>query len=631
MPQVKDMMDNMVQHRKGIWGRFFSARMLLVIFLGFIAFVVYSNTIKNDYALDDVVAIVQNKMVVKGAAAIPEIMSSPYRRGYSKVQNDLYRPLSLVLFAVEYQIFGQDAEVGHLVNVLLYCGCVILLFLFLDRFFERKKTAIAFIAALIFAVHPIHTEVVANIKSGDELLCFFFAFLSLNIFLKYMRQGNIGLLLGGAVCFFLAMLSKESGVAIFGVIILTFFFYRNENRKRALYITACALIMVIAFLYVRYSVLNAYDTEYIANVSAIDNALAAHDILVSSRIATAMLILGMYLKLLFMPYPLICDYSYNTIPVVDFSNLWAIISVVIYLALVGYGIMSILKKRKDVFAFGILFFLIMIALVSNIPFLIGTTMGERLLFMGSVGFAVVVAFVIERLVIKDETGIKSLKKPKVLVIMVPLVLLFAGMTFARNRDWENNFTLYKADVEKASNSARLNFYLGLELGKMAINETDKQHANELRNEGIGYLTKSTEIMPDYADAQAALGTSYGFFSKFDSAEVHEKKAYDLYPQDEQTVNNLWLIYYNERKYQQSIEFAKKAIELNPAFINPYISMERCYLSLGKSDSAVYILHKAISLIGNSSYPYFELAQYYQSTGQADSTAKYSALAKRYRQ
>ena len=90
----------------------------------------------------------------------------------------------------------------------------------------------AFIAALLFAVHPLHTEVVANIKSSDEMLSFLFAFLAMNVFLKYSQSGKITQLLVGGLCIFLAYLSKETVITFLVIIPLVFFFYRSENKKQ---------------------------------------------------------------------------------------------------------------------------------------------------------------------------------------------------------------------------------------------------------------------------------------------------------------------------------------------------------------------------------------------------------------
>ena len=179
------------------------------LFLGFIAFCIYANTLQNGYALDDLTAIQDNSLVRKGITAIPEILSTPYHYGSFRARengpaiDDLYRPLSLVIFSIEYQIVGDNPVLGHLANLLLYAGCVILFFLFLYNLFKRQRPALAFIGALLFALHPIHTEVVANIKSADELLCFFFGLLSLNTFMKYLDDNDSRFLISGLIFYFL--------------------------------------------------------------------------------------------------------------------------------------------------------------------------------------------------------------------------------------------------------------------------------------------------------------------------------------------------------------------------------------------------------------------------------------------
>src|SRR4051812_25407500 len=149
-----------------------------IIILCLISILEYANSFTNGFVLDDLSSIVQNGYVTKGISSIPDIFITPYLRGFAYNPNDLYRPLSLAMFATEYQLSGGSPMPGHIINVLFFAGCVVLLFMCLDVLFERKKTIVAFMAAALFALHPIHTEVVANIKSRDELLCFFFVFLA---------------------------------------------------------------------------------------------------------------------------------------------------------------------------------------------------------------------------------------------------------------------------------------------------------------------------------------------------------------------------------------------------------------------------------------------------------------------
>jgi len=603
-------------------------KLKLALLLGVIALIVYANTLKNGFVLDDFTVIKENAIVRKGISAIPEILSTPYRRGYFITSNDLYRPLSLVMFATEYEIWGLNPTPNHLINILLFAGCVVLLFLFLDSLFERKKTGIAFIATLIFALHPIHTEVVANIKSRDELLCFFFSFLSLNVFLKYIASGKIGQLVIGAFCFFLALLSKETVITFLAVIPMIFFFYRNENKKRSIYISIFSAVAAIIFLFIRSSVLDFYHANEIATIKAIDNALAMKDLATDSRFATAILIMGYYVKLFFIPYPLISDYSLNSIPFVHFSDSIVLLSLAFYIFLIVFGVVRVIKYPKDPIAFAILFFLITISLFSNIFFLIGTTMGERLMFFPSLGFCLAIAFLIEKVAGRNtDTGIALLKNKKVLAVIIPVSVVFIILTINRNSDWLSNYSLYTADIKKVPGNSRLYYELGTELEYAANEEKDPAKQKKIRDSVMADYRKSLAIWPDNSEAECNLGSEFFYTAQWDSAEVHEKKSIELTHRQINAINNLAAVYINEFKFNEAIVLCKNAIALNPYASNPYINLAACYLNLRKYDSAIYFSHEAVAADPSNKRPYTFLSMAYTAIGRTDSAKIYDAIAK----
>ena len=559
----------------------------LCLILGVISLIVYANTLLNGYTLDDYQVIKENKIVTKGVSAIPEILSTPYRHGVGHVSNDLYRPLSLVMFAVEFQLYGNHTMPYHLINILLFAGCVILLFLFLDKLFEQKKTAVAFLASLLFALHPIHTEVVANIKSRDELLCFFFSFLCLNVFIKYIHSGKTYQLLLGSLCFLLSFLSKETVITFLAVIPLIFFFYVGGNKKRSAYITVCVAFAAIICLVARFMVLSHYDASHTAEIGFIDNALAKPDLPINMRISTAILILGYYLKLLFIPYPLNSDYSYNSIPIVNFSDPWVLLSLAVYVFLAVFAIKLFLKNHKDPYAFGILFFLLTMSIFSNIFFLIGTTMGERLLFFPSVGFCLSIAFVIEKLAgIHTEPVLVFLKQPKVLGVIVPIAFIYSFITINRNKDWFDNYTLYSTDVKKFPENSRLNSFLGLKLQDIIINEEkDTAKQRQLTKEAIDYLHKSLAIYPGYRDAQTNLGYVLLRNAQYDSAEVYLKSSLLITPGNTDALCDLAQVYNAVKKYPEAIVLLKRMIKLNPGNENAHMLIAESFFHIAAYDSA----------------------------------------------
>ncbi len=625
IPATKIIAQNQEVSKQG-----FPVNMKLALLLGLISFIVYANTLKNGYTLDDYYAITNNNIVTKGMSAIPELLFTPYHRGNFIATNDLYRPLSLVMFAAEYQLFGNNPAPAHFLNVLLFICSVILLFLFFDKLFERKKTAVAFIAALLFAVHPIHTEVVANIKSRDELLCFSFAFLSLNIFLKYVNTGKVVQLFAGTFCFFLSLLSKETVITFLAVIPLIFFFYRNENKKRSAYITISIITAAVIFLAIRFSVLNSYNANSIEKINVINNSLAKEGLSSVSRIATAILILGYYLKLLFVPYPLICDYGFNAISYVTFSNPGVLISLAFYIFLAIFSVKLFLKNHKNPFAFGIFFFLITVSLFSNIPFLIGTAMGERLLFFPSAGFCFLIALMMERVAGRtNESNLSIIKNKKILGMLIPVMLVFIVITINRNSEWLNNYTLYTTDIKSSPQSGKLNLWLGLELiTNIEKEEKDTSKQKEIRNEGIDYLRKSIAIYPDIPIAHAGLCDAYFRMGQYDSAEVHGIKAISLDPNSVLTLKNLGGIYFIKKDYTKAIEMSRKQIKLKTDSADPYANIAACFLSLGKVDSGIYYLNESILVdpTYNRSFEFLSMA--YKSIGKTDSSKKYEAIAQK---
>jgi protein O-mannosyl-transferase len=141
-------------------------KILLALFA--LVFLIYGNSMRNGYSMDDRYVTVTNPQnpdnprVAKGIRGIPEIFSSPYIQ--SETQNFEYRPLPMATFALEYQFFGSNAGVNHFFNVLLYAITCGLLFLVLLELFKGYNLALPVLVVSLFAVHPIHTEVVNNLK-----------------------------------------------------------------------------------------------------------------------------------------------------------------------------------------------------------------------------------------------------------------------------------------------------------------------------------------------------------------------------------------------------------------------------------------------------------------------------------
>ncbi len=214
------------------------------------------------------------------------------------------------------------------------------------------------------------------------------------------------------------------------------------------------------------------------------------------------MILGDYVKLLIFPYPLVCDYSYNSIPFTTFGNPWSLASLIIYLALGVFGIWGLVKKPKDPLVFTVLFYLAAISLFSNILILIGSPMAERFAFFASVGICLAIPLMVEKWVLKTDADATYVTNSKILSIIIPIALVYAGMTFSRNADWLDNLSLFKADVNKSPNDSRLAYYYGTELVTRADHEGNPTVKQQWLSDGVVALRRSLSIYPTYENALA---------------------------------------------------------------------------------------------------------------------------------
>ncbi len=581
-----------LQAAKGTKTRF-SLSIKLAFFLGIISFLVYANTLKNGFALDDFQSVRDNVLVNKGLAGISEIFSSPYLGG--GIDNNFYRPLSVATFAAEYQAWGINPQAQHFINILLFAASLMLLFFFIDGLFEKKKTIVAFIACFVFALHPIHTELVANIKGRDEILCFLFAFLSLNLFLAYSRKGKLLYITAGLASLFLSLLSKETSATLLAIVPLVFFFYSNENIKRSIIVSSGTALIVAAFLLLRHAVLTSHAAANYSDIPFVMNPLAGPHISYATRLASAIYILGYYVRLFIIPYPLICDYSYNAIPLVSFANIWVLLSLVLYLFLVVAGLWRLFKNKKDPFAFAILFFLVTMALFSNVFFLISGNMAERFMFFSSAGFCLMLALGIEK-ISKTDAGntMDFLKQPLIIAILAFIGIAFTSLTVNRNAEWSDNYTLFSSDVAKSPENCRLNYFMGTELGQnVYAEESDPAAKKKIADDAISYLSRSLQIYPDFAEVHLNLAGAYYLRSDFDSAALHAKRALELSPGKVDAIKNLAIIYAAMQKYPEMIALYDKLVHADPKNSAANYYLGNAYFLNAQYDSAE--VHEELAL------------------------------------
>ncbi|GIV34538.1 MAG: hypothetical protein KatS3mg031_2073 [Chitinophagales bacterium] len=473
-------------------------------FLVALSFILYGQSIRFGYVLDDEIVITENAFVKSGIDGVWKILTTESFTGYLGSQQDLvagarYRPLSLITFALEYHFLGLNPHVSHFINVLLYAISVVLLAYVVICMRGHEPSGwmpgVPFIAAVFFAVHPVHTEVVANIKSRDEILSFLFALLALVMFLRFYASRQKTQVLVGSVFFFLGLLAKENAITFLAVIPLVLYFFRKGNLWQIMRGCWPLLVASLLYLWIRYNAVG-----YILDSGKPVTGLMNNPFLeatVAEKYATIFYTLGLYVKLLFFPHPLTHDYYPYHIPLIRWNDIRAILPCLLYLVMLGYALLRF--RKKEVAAFCVLYFVATLSIASNIFFPIGTFMNERFLYMPSLGFCFWLAYVVKER-IPEWIPYPKLKH----VVSLGVVLLIGGVfsvkTMMRVPDWKDTFTLDQADVKVSRNSARANCFMGYGLYRKGIAATSNEEKLRLFNEATPYIQKALAIHPTYPDA-----------------------------------------------------------------------------------------------------------------------------------
>lgn len=502
-------------------------------------FLLYANTVSYEYVLDDKISIVNNQFTLKGFDGIGDHLTNELFTGFFGVKKNLvsggrYRPLAHVMFCIEYELFGLNPAIGHFINAVCYGLIGLLLYLILLQLFppnENKKwyTTFPAIAILLFLVHPLHTEVVANIKSRDELLSLLGALGATWFTLQWVAKKDMLSLALSGVCFFLGLMSKETAIVFIGGIPLMLYFFTKTGFKEWA-ISLLPIIFVTAIYLVIRGQVVGFDNGEPAKELMNNPFLKATS---SQMYATILLTMGIYLKLLFLPHPLTHDYYPKQIPIIDISDWRALLPLAIYLILIVIAILGL--RKKSMTSFAIIWYLGTFILFSNLFFPIGTFMNERFMFVPSIGFSMLVAwFVLEKL----PQLVSAIKPPVQLALLAFIILGFSFKTISRNKAWESDYTLAITDVETSSNSAKVQMSAGLSLIEKSKEITDKNRKVVILNEAIQHLTKSLELYPNYIQPMHLLGNAYYEGEDYEQAITFYENCLKINPQFAAGVQNL---------------------------------------------------------------------------------------------
>lgn len=561
-----------------------------ILFLFVLA--IYANSLLNQYALDDRLTITENKFTTQGVKGIDDILFTDSFVGFFGKQKNLvaggrYRPLSLVTFALEYQIFGLNPFISHLINILIYAFTCLLVFKVLKMLFDPlyKNTkwylSIPFLATMLFVAHPLHVEVVTNIKGRDEIMSLLGSIAAFYFVLKYIEKRKIWLLLLSAAAFFFGIMSKENTITFLAVIPLSLYFFKRYEIKPAVSAVAALFLVAIIFIYIRYRVLGylmsgGVESELLNNPFLDANA--------AQKFATILLTWGKYLVLLVFPHPLTHDYYPKQIPIIDMNDFRAIVPALIYLALMIFTFAKL--GKRNIVAYGILFFGLTFSITSNLVFPIGTFMNDRFMFIPLLGFTLVIAYYLNKL-LKRKSG------EKIAIVIAGIILLaYSVKTISRNPVWYDDYTLFTTDVKVSENSAKCNVSAGGQSLELAAVEKDTVQKMKLISDAIKYLGKGIGIHPKYAAGWVLMGRAMRLSNKYHEARQYYERALKYSPSQEEALTS-WL--YCAQKsaidsdYTEAVASYKGLIEHQKNKEDLYVRLAAVYESAKKIDSAIAVL------------------------------------------
>lgn len=537
---------------------------------------VYANSLNNGFTFDDWPLVVHNSLVSQ--LDLGAIFSSSYWVNHPEY--GLYRPLTTLSYSVNRLVLGEGAFGFHVINLVFHLGNGILVFYFLQFVIGRHGAGFG---ALLFLLHPIQTEAVNSIVGRAELLAAFWMLCGLIFYIK-------GRWVWATVALFLGCLCKEHALMLVGLFLCWDFwkslqqkddkseenvdganpachpFSKGDYREIGFSLQGLRLFpylifvsAIVLFLIMRYAVIGAVLLPSMPQF--IDNPLA--HVSAWQRVLTAVAIVGKYIGLLFWPFALSADYSFDAIPIVGtlLNKSGAVV-----LALVAL-VLSLSRRVPSTYGLAVGFFAIPFLPVSNILFAIGTAMAERLMYVPMMG-----------MVMFFGMGFQAwVQKMRGVGVGVAVLLLFAcgSRTVMRNADWQSNATLFSSAVEAVPKSAKAHFNLGHEM-----------HDQGKWQKALGQYAEAMEIYPQYAEVHYNVGVVYQEQREGERAIQAYRRTIALDSLHVNAWTNLGVILAEGEKLGEAIEAFAKVVTLVPTRIDAHYNLALTYQRSGLLDQAI---------------------------------------------
>jgi len=467
-----------------------------------VAVACYLNTLPAQYAFDDHLAITGNDDCDPNKTGWSSMLTHDFwgQDITSTSSHKSYRPITIASFRLD-TFFTSDytlnARVAHATNIVLHAGCCVALLLLLrrgslmlgtSRLANRRHT-ISTVAALLFAVHPVHTEAVAGVVGRAELLCFLLSVAAAMMYDSAVQQSKLWLVLPALLAVLLATICKETGIALIGVMWCCEVIWGLKEAKGNSHRMLLGLWAAIGYLAFR-KWLTVHFTVGHEVFRRFENPIAF--LPMGPRLLSKLYINTFYAGMVAAPVTMSADWSFNCIKMLEYGatdvRLLGPISLFTGLVALVYHCLRWIRvdPAASVLLGSAVWLVVSFAPSAGVLVDPGTTIAERLLYMPSAGLCLAVGF----------TWSRFHTKSALLATMTICVLLTAGSarTLQRNNDWHGEEELFTAAKAVCPDSVKVLLNTGI-LYRRTM-EYDKS---------LKAFRRALKVAPDFCESDYWIG------------------------------------------------------------------------------------------------------------------------------
>jgi len=480
---------------------------------------------------------------------------------FSTYQLGNYHPLTMLVYAIEYQLWGLNETGYHAMNLLLHLLNTMLVFYIIYQL--AKKTEVAFIASLLFGIHPLHVESVAWLAELKDLLYTFFFLASYFCYLRFSLNGKSKYYAYALILFLLSLLSKAMAASLPIVFLLTDYFTGRKFSGKTLLEKTPFFILAVGLGIV--AVFAQQSSDSIANIEVYP---------FWQRIIFASYGFMMYLFHLLLPVQLNAIYPYpenagNGLPVQYYLCLVLLVALAIF-------VFNTLRNSKKII-FGVGFFAITVFLVLQLLPVGDAVMADRYSYIPSIGIFYLAG---EGCYLLWNTR----RRNAAIFLTGAFTLFFSIQTYARCGAWKDGLSLWDDVISKDATV------------EVAYNNRGGtlQSMNRF-DEALRDYNKAIELRPLYADAYCNRGIILADRKKNDEALADYNKAIELNPKMITAYNNRGLLYLEMKKNSEARADFEKALQLKPGYAEAYYNRGLLAMDENKNEEAFSDYSKAIQL------------------------------------